>query len=106
MIYHPVKQLVSAGIDEILLVTSTDHMGDVVNLLGSGADFGCEFTYKVQERALGIAHALALAENFAAGGRIAVLLADNIFERTIRPNVESFKKQKLTCLHPRLINLA
>lgn len=94
MIYHPVKQLVSAGIRDILVVTSTDHMGDVVNLLGSGKDFGCEFTYKVQEVPLGIAHALALAENFAEGKRIAVLLADNIFERTIRPYVENFRKQK------------
>jgi glucose-1-phosphate thymidylyltransferase len=94
MIYHPVKQLVGAGIKEILIVTSTDHMGDVVNLLGSGKDFGCEFTYKVQEQALGIAHALALAENFAAGERIAVLLADNIFERTIKSYAERFKKQE------------
>ncbi len=94
MIYHPVKQLVGTGIKEILAVTSTDHMGDVVNLLGSGKDFGCEFTYRVQEEALGIAHALALAENFAAGQRVAVLLADNIFERSIKPYVERFKKQE------------
>ncbi len=94
MIYHPVKQLVGAGIKEILVVTSTDHMGDVVNLLGSGKGFGCEFTYKVQEDALGIAHALALAENFVAGNRVAVLLGDNIFERTIEPYVERFRKQE------------
>ncbi len=94
MIYHPVKQLVSAGIKEILVVTSTDHMGDVVNLLGSGEDFNCEFTYKVQEHASGIAHALALAENFAAGERIGVLLADNIFERTIKKHVDRFKEQE------------
>ena len=94
MIYHPVKQLVNAGIKEILVVTSTNHMGDVVNLLGSGKDFACEFTYRVQEQALGIAHALALAENFAAGERIAVLLADNIFERTIKLSVERFKQQE------------
>ncbi len=83
MIYHPVKQLTISGIYEILVVTSTDHMGDVVNLLGSGRDFGCEFTYKVQEEALGIAQALSLAENFASGEKIAVLLADNIFERIL-----------------------
>ncbi|MGQ9608954.1 MAG: sugar phosphate nucleotidyltransferase [bacterium] len=93
MIYHPVKQLVMSNIYEILVVTSTDHMGDVVNLLGSGKDFGCEFTYKVQEEALGIAQALSLAENFAAGEKIAVLLADNIFERTIKPYVENFLSQ-------------
>jgi len=94
MIYHPVKQLVGARIREILIVTSTDHMGDVVNLLGSGNDFSCDFTYKVQEQSLGIAHALGLAENFAAGERIAVLLADNVFQRTIEPYVEDFKRQQ------------
>ncbi len=94
MIYHSVKQMVSAGIEEILVVTSTDHMGDVVKVLGSGEDFGCDFTYKVQEQSLGIAHALALAENFAAGQRVAVLLADNVFERSIKPYMEKFKKQE------------
>jgi len=94
MIYHPVKQLTGAKIHDILIITSTDHMGEVVNLLGSGKDFNCEFTYKVQEEALGIAHALALAENFAKGERIAVLLADNIFEWTIKPYVERFLSQK------------
>ena len=70
-------------------------MGDVVNLLGSGKDFNCDFTYKVQEEALGIAQALSLAENFAAGESIAVLLADNIFEQTIKPYVDNFRKQNV-----------
>lgn len=94
MIFHPVKQLTGAGIRKILVVTSTEHMGDVVNLLGSGRSFNCEFTYKVQEEPLGIAHALSLAEDFAGGKRIAVLLADNIFERTIKPYLENFKRQE------------
>jgi len=94
MIYHSVKQLVSAGITSILVVTSTNHMGDVVNLLGSGKDFNCDFTYKVQETAGGIAHALALAEDFANGDKIAVILADNIFEYSIKFYVDNFLKQK------------
>ena len=94
MIYHPVKQLVSAGITSILVVTSTNHMGDVVNLLGSGKDFNCDFTYKVQETAGGIAHALALAEDFANGEKIAVILADNIFEYSMKPYADNFLKQK------------
>ncbi len=65
MIFHPVRKLIEAGIDEILIVTGVEHMGDVVNLLGSGKDFGCRFTYKVQDEAGGIAQALGLAENFA-----------------------------------------
>ena len=54
MILNPIKQLVSAGITEILVVTSTEHMGDVVNLLGSGSEFGVDFSYKVQEKSGGL----------------------------------------------------
>jgi glucose-1-phosphate thymidylyltransferase len=95
MIHHPIKQLVSAGIRDILVVTSTDHMGDVVRCLGSGAEFGCSLTYKVQESASGIADALALAEGFAGGSPICVLLGDNVFEYSIAPYALRFRKQ--TC---------
>jgi glucose-1-phosphate thymidylyltransferase len=94
MIWHPVKQLVEAGIREIMVVTSTHHMGDVVNSLGSGRRFECEFTYRVQEEAGGIAHALALAESFAANEKIVVLLGDNIFEYAIKPHVVAFHEQR------------
>jgi glucose-1-phosphate thymidylyltransferase len=94
MIWHSVKQLIACGIREIMIVTSTHHMGDVVNSLGSGRRFGCEFTYRVQEEAGGIAHALALAEGFAAQQRIVTLLGDNIFEYTIAPHVDAFRKQR------------
>jgi len=93
MIFNPIKQLVSAGIKEILVVTSTEHMGDIVNLLGSGSQFGVEFTYRVQEEAGGIAHALSLAEGFASGERIVVILGDNIAVRSIKPYVENFGRQ-------------
>lgn len=94
MIYHSLKQLISADITSILVVTSKEHMGDVVNLLGSGDEFGCDLTYKVQEKAGGIAHALALAENFANGESIAVILGDNIFEYSVKPYKDNFLKQK------------
>ena len=94
MIWHPVKQLVSCGITEIMVITSTDHMGDIVNSLGSGKRFDCHFTYRVQEEAGGIAHALALTERFANGERVVVLLGDNIFEHSIKPHVETFRKQE------------
>lgn len=94
MIYHSLKQLISADITSVLVVTSKEHMGDVVNLLGSGDEFGCDLTYKVQEKAGGIAHALALAENFANGESIAVILGDNIFEYSIKPYKDNFLKQK------------
>ncbi len=89
MIFHPVRKLVEAGIREILIVTGTEHMGDVVGLLGSGKDFGCEFTYRVQDEAGGIAQALGLARRFGRGGRLAVILGDNIFEGSIAPFAEA-----------------
>jgi glucose-1-phosphate thymidylyltransferase len=90
MIYYPIQKLIGAGIQEILIVTGTDHMGDVVNLLGSGKDFGCRFTYKVQDEAGGIAQALGLAENFAGGDSVAVILGDNIFEMGLEQAVADY----------------
>lgn len=93
MIYHPIEKLVNAGIDEILIVTGVEHMGDVVSLLGSGADFGCRFTYKVQDQAGGIAQALGLAENFTHGDLMSVILGDNIFQDPINQFVDDFIRQ-------------
>jgi len=92
MLYHAIRQLVGADIRDILVVTSTQHMGDVVRCLGSGEEFGCNLSYKVQEQAGGIAHALALSEDFVAGQRCCVILGDNIFEYSIRPYTEAFLK--------------
>ncbi len=94
MIFHPVRKLVEANIREILIVTGTEHMGDVVGLLGSGTDFGCEFTYRVQDQAGGIAQALGLAQRFGRGGRLAVILGDNIFSGSIAGFADSFRQQK------------
>ena len=94
MIFHPIGKLTQAGIEEILIVTGVDHMGDIVNLLGSGKEFDCRFTYKVQDQAGGIAEALGLAENFAGGDRTVIILGDNIFEDDLTPFVSSYLKQK------------
>src|SRR5437868_3691193 len=93
MIFHPVRKLVEAKVREILIVTGTDHMGDVVGLLGSGKEFGCEFTYRVQDEAGGIAQALGLARRFGRGGRLAVILGDNIFGASIAPFAEAYRPQ-------------
>ncbi|MDP2815102.1 MAG: sugar phosphate nucleotidyltransferase [Rectinemataceae bacterium] len=93
MLWHPVWKLKQAGITEILIVTGTEHMGDVVGSLGSGKDFGCRFTYKVQDEAGGIAQALGLGENFAAGDGICVILGDNIFQDDLTADVAAFAKQ-------------
>ena len=90
MIYYPVEKLIGAGIEEILVVTGTDHMGDVVSLLGSGKDFGCRFTYKVQDEAGGIAQALGLAENFVGDDSMMVILGDNIFSASLKTPVETY----------------
>ena len=93
MIYYPIEKLTAAGVEEILIVTGVEHMGDVVSLLGSGKDFGCRFTYKVQDEAGGIAQALALAENFATGGLLTVILGDNIFRASLKAYADSFVSQ-------------
>jgi len=93
MIYYPIEKLIGIGIEEILIVTGVEHMGDVVGLLGSGREFGCRFTYKVQDEAGGIAQALGLAENFANGGAIAVILGDNIFQANLKAHAQRFLAQ-------------
>ena len=94
MIFYPIYRLKQTGIRDILIVTGREHMGDVMELLGSGRDFGVEFTYKVQDEAGGIAQALGLAEHFVNGDKCVVILGDNIFEDDITPYVRSFEEQK------------
>jgi len=95
MIFYPIEKLTAIGIEEILIVTGVEHMGDVVSLLGSGKNFGCRFTYKVQDEAGGIAQALALAENFADGYPLAVILGDNIFQANLKSYADKFIAQQL-----------
>lgn len=93
MIYYPIQKLLECGIDEILIVTGVDHMGDIVNLLGSGREFNCRFTYKVQDEAGGIAQALGLAEIFVGTDQMAVILGDNIFQHPLKRYADAFRKQ-------------
>lgn len=93
MIYYPIEQLTGCGITDILIVTGREHMGDVVNLLGSGAEFNCRFTYRVQDQAGGIAEALGLAREFAREERMVVILGDNVFEKPIQPYFTRFVEQ-------------
>ncbi|KRE75417.1 sugar phosphate nucleotidyltransferase [Paenibacillus sp. Soil750] len=93
MIFHSVAKLKQADICDILIVTGKEHMGDVVNLLGSGRDMGVTFTYKVQDEAGGIAQALDLAEQFAKNEQMVVILGDNVFEESIVPFVSNFRTQ-------------
>lgn len=94
MLFHLLAKLKEADIYEVLIITGREHMGDVVNLLGSGADFGLELTFKVQDRAGGIAQALGLAEHFVGSDLCTVLLGDNIFADPIVPFVRNFENQR------------
>lgn len=94
MIFHAINKLVEADISDILVVTGKEHMGDVVNLLGSGREFDVKITYKVQDEAGGIAQALGLAEQFVGGDQMVVILGDNVFADSISSFVRNFKEQK------------
>jgi glucose-1-phosphate thymidylyltransferase len=94
MIYHPIARLAAAGIKNIMVVTGLEHLEDIVGLLKNGSQWGLEFTYRVQQQAGGIAEALGLAENFAGGDEVVVILGDNVFGENISPYVENFKKQR------------
>lgn len=94
MIYHSISKLKEANIKDILIVTGKEHMGDVVNLLGSGYEFGVAFTYKVQDQAGGIAQALGLAEQFVGNEAMVVILGDNVFSDTISLPIEEYLRYK------------
>src|SRR5438045_4125037 len=85
MVYYPLKKLVGAGIRDVMLVSGTEHMGDFVELLGSGREYGCSLTYRVQDEAGGIAQALGLAALFCTDARCLVILGDNIFFDPLAP---------------------
>lgn len=93
MIYYPIETLVDAGIQEILIVTGGRNAGDFLRLLGNGKQFGVHLNYTYQEGEGGIAEALGLAEHFAHGESICVILGDNILECSIRAAVDDFRAQ-------------
>ena len=83
MIFYPIKTLKDIGCKEIMIISGREHSGQIMSQLGSGVDFGLEFTYRIQEKPGGIAHALSLAKDFCNGDSVAVCLGDNIFEDKI-----------------------
>src|SRR5207253_10154594 len=91
MIYYPIQTLVNAGITDILIVTGGNSAGDFLKLLGNGRAFGLKhLNYTYQEGEGGIADALSLAEHFAAGEPICLVLGDNIIEGNIRSAVRAY----------------
>lgn len=97
MIEYSLGTLLNMGLRQILIVTGREHMGQVVQLLGSGCDYGrgVDFTFKVQDAAGGIAQALGLAQEFAGGRKVAVMLGDNVFDDDqINGVTQAFAKSK------------
>jgi glucose-1-phosphate thymidylyltransferase len=95
LVTYSIEALVQAGVTEIMLVTGGTHAGEFLRLLGNGHEYGIDrLSYAYQERAGGIAEALGLAERFAGGDRIVVMLADNVLERSLKPAVEHFAAQE------------
>jgi len=91
MIYYPIQTLVEAGISQILVVTGGTNAGDFLRLLGNGEEFGLKhLDYTYQRGEGGIAEALRLAEHFASGEPLVVILGDNIVEKSIQPHVQRF----------------
>ncbi len=94
MIYYPIQTLVDAGIRDILIVTGGKNAGDFLRLLANGKYFGLShIDYTYQEGEGGIADALALAEHFADGQKICVILGDNIIQDNIHDAVDAFRAQ-------------
>lgn len=91
MIYYPIETLLRAGIKDILIIIAPDYAGQFLNLLGSGRDFGCRFTYEIQEEPRGLADAFIVGEQFIAGDNVTMILGDNIFDEDFSSTVRNFK---------------
>ncbi len=95
MIYYPIRTLINAGIEDIMIVTGGNSAGDFLRLLGNGKDFGLKhLNYTYQEGEGGIADALSLVEHFADDESICVVLGDNIIEGNIRAAAEEYEQQE------------
>jgi len=97
MIEYPLGTLLNLGLSDLLVVTGRRHLGQIVEVLGSGSEYGegVTLSYRVQEQARGIADALLLAEDFAAGRKLAVILGDNVFDDDALPGaLEAFAKAR------------
>ena len=90
MIYYPINTLVKAGISEILVIMAPDYAGHFLRLLGSGKDFGCKFSYEIQEEPRGLADAFIIGANFIGRDHVAMILGDNIFDYDFSRAISEF----------------
>lgn len=92
MIYYPLETLLKAGIKDILIIVAPDHAGDFLKLLGSGKEFGCKFTYEIQDKPEGLAQAFLIGENFIGNDSVTLILGDNLYEDDFSEPIQSFQK--------------
>lgn len=92
LILYPLQTLLDAGITEIIVISGNEHIDQMAGFLGSGERFGCKFSYRVQDRPGGIAQALGMAEDFAAGDSICAILGDNIYFDNLSTHIRSFSR--------------
>jgi glucose-1-phosphate thymidylyltransferase len=98
MIFHPIEKLTKAGIRDITIVTGTNHVGDMIRLLGSGESFNCSFTYRVQDSPDGIGGALRLCKDIVGKDSCVVILGDNMFEDNLGEFINKFNSSKKSCM--------
>lgn len=91
MIFYPLETLLTAGIKDILIIVAPDHAGDFLKLLGSGKEFGCKFTYEIQDKPEGLAQAFTIGENFIRDDNVTLILGDNVYGDTFADAISSFK---------------
>lgn len=91
MIYYPVETLVRAGIKDILIIISPEYAGHFLNLLGTGKEFGCKFTYEIQEKPRGLSDAFIVGEQFIKGDNVTMVLGDNLFDYDFTKEISQFK---------------
>lgn len=91
MIFYPLEVLLKAGIKDILVIVAPDHCGDYMKLLGSGKEFGCKFTYEIQDEPKGLPEAFIIGESFMDNDSVTLVLGDNIFENDFTNAITSFK---------------
>lgn len=91
MIFYPLETLLKAGIKDILIIIAPDHAGDFLKLLGSGKEFGCKFTFEIQDKPEGLAQAFIIGENFIGDDNVTLILGDNVYEDDFSEAITSFQ---------------
>ncbi len=92
MINYPLETLIKAGIKDILIIVAPDHAGDFLKCLGSGKEYGCHFTYEIQDKPEGIAQAFLIGEDFIDNDNVTLILGDNLYEDDFSEAIQTFEE--------------